>query len=139
MRSRMTAAAGAAAHFGDAGHRRRVKDGWRPKPTKTAPVPAVVETPPVPADGGASETKITEPPPSSLDTMREQALNALRDAAAELGRTPTSSWWQQNGRVPRYAEIVAVAGPGWADAIAAAGLRSESEGEEPQRCVVVLP
>jgi spoIIIJ-associated protein len=25
------------------------------------------------------------------------------------------------------------------DAVAAAGLRSESEGEEPQRCVVVLP
>lgn len=47
---------------------------------------------------------------------------ALREAAVELGRTPTSSWWQREGRRPRYDEIVAVAGPGWADAVAGAGL-----------------
>lgn len=58
-----------------------------------------------------------------LGSTTESVVFALRAAAEELGgASPTSSWWQQSGRKPRYEEIVRIAGGGWADALDLAGL-----------------
>jgi spoIIIJ-associated protein len=61
---------------------------------------------------------------------RTELAETGRDAAAEVRRTGTpKKLWAMN---PFERKIVH-------DAVAAAGLRSESEGEEPDRRVVVLP
>lgn len=58
-----------------------------------------------------------------LGPTTETVVWALRAAAEELGgASPTSNWWQQSGRKPRYEEIVRIAGGGWADALDLAGL-----------------
>jgi len=61
---------------------------------------------------------------------RSELAQAGQEAAAEVMRTGTpKKLWAMN---PFERKIVH-------DAVAAAGLRSESEGEEPDRRVVVLP
>jgi spoIIIJ-associated protein len=61
---------------------------------------------------------------------RVELAEAGQDAAEEVRRTgEAKKMWPMN---PFERKIVH-------DAVAAAGLRSESEGEEPQRRVVVLP
>jgi spoIIIJ-associated protein len=61
---------------------------------------------------------------------REELTEVGRDAAAEVSRTGVAR--RLEAMTPFERKIVH-------DAVAAAGLRSESEGEEPERRVVVLP
>ncbi len=60
--------------------------------------------------------------PAPHGWTRDEIISALREAAVELGRSPTSNWWQSAGRRPSYAEIVRRLGGGWAHALTAAGL-----------------
>ncbi len=61
-----------------------------------------------------------------------------RAVLSELGRT-TAETVRETGEKARLAAMTPFERKIVHDAVAAAGLRSESEGEEPQRCVVVLP
>ncbi len=61
---------------------------------------------------------------------REELTSLGRDAAEEVGRTGVAR--RLSAMTPFERKVVH-------DAVAAAGLRSESEGEEPNRRVVVLP
>ncbi|MFG2841784.1 protein jag [Kitasatospora sp. NPDC048296] len=62
---------------------------------------------------------------------KREELAALGAAAAEQAKS-TGEQVKLKPMTPFERKVVH-------DAVAAAGLRSESEGEEPQRCVVVLP
>ena len=61
-----------------------------------------------------------------------------RTVLSELGRT-TAEAVRETGEKVRLAAMTPFERKIVHDAVAEAGLRSESEGEEPQRCVVVLP
>jgi len=61
-----------------------------------------------------------------------------REVLSELGRTTAESV-RETGEKARLSAMTPFERKIVHDAVAAAGLRSESEGEEPARCVVVLP
>ena len=61
-----------------------------------------------------------------------------REVLSELGRT-TAETVRETGEKARLSAMTPFERKIVHDAVAAAGLRSESEGEEPARCVVVLP
>ena len=63
---------------------------------------------------------------------------ARREVLTELGRT-TAEGVRSSGTKVRLDAMTPFERKIVHDAVAAAGLRSESEGEEPARCVVVLP
>ena len=59
---------------------------------------------------------------TTTPATREDVIAALRDAAAELGASPTMTWWQAERRAPTYETILRLFGRGWSQALRAAGL-----------------
>ncbi len=64
---------------------------------------------------------------------------AARRAALEAEATEVAESVKSSGESVRLAPMTPFERKVVHDAVAAAGLRSESEGEEPRRCVVILP
>ncbi len=103
-------------------HERTPSQPARDAARTSGPTVEHAQDPPLPTDQPLRTPRVVNRGPVVRPT-RETAMHALRAAAEELGgASPTSSWWQQSGRKPRYDEIVRLAGGGWADALKAAGL-----------------